>query len=67
MNILTSGIRLLRETKDTLVAVNRTVMSIDPFYVRITWAGSAINSLRQLGLYTLFGGLVGHRCGESHC
>ena len=60
MDILTSGIRLLRETKETLVAVNRTVMSIDPFYVRITWAGSAINSLRQLGLYTLFGGLVGH-------
>ena len=60
MDVLTSGIRLLRETKDTLVAVNRTVMSIDPFYVRITWAGSAINSLRQLGLYTLFGGLVGH-------
>ena len=60
MNILTSGIRLLRETKDTLVAVNRMVMSIDPFYVRITWAGAAINSLRQLGLYTLVGGLVGH-------
>ena len=60
MNILTSGIRLFRETKDTLVAVNRTVMSIDPFYVRITWAGSAISSLRQLGLYTLLGGLVGH-------
>ena len=60
MDILTSGIRLLRETKDTLVAVNRTVMSIDPLYVRITWAGSAINSLQQLGLYTLFGGLVGH-------
>ena len=60
MNILKSGIRLLRETKETLVAVNRAVTSIDPFYVRITWAGSAINSLQQLGLYTLFGGLVGH-------
>ena len=60
MKVFASAIRLLRETKDTLVAVNRTVMSIDPFYVRITWAGSAINSLRQLGLYTLFGGLVGH-------
>ena len=60
MNILTSGIRLFRETKGTLVAVNRMVMSIDPFYVRITWAGAAINSLRQLGLYTLVGGLVGH-------
>jgi ABC-type multidrug transport system fused ATPase/permease subunit len=35
-------------------------MSIDPFYVRITWAGATINSLRQLGLYTLAGGLVGH-------
>ena len=60
MNILTSGIRLFRETKGTLVAVNRMVMSIDPFYVRITWAGATINSLRQLGLYTLVGGLVGH-------
>lgn len=60
MNILTSGIRLFRETKGTLVAVNRMVMSIDPFYVRITWAGATINSLRQLGLYTLAGGLVGH-------
>lgn len=60
MNILKSGIRLFRETKGTLVAVNRMVMSIDPFYVRITWAGAAINSLRQLGLYTLVGGLVGH-------
>jgi hypothetical protein len=35
MDVLTSGIRLLRETKDTLVAVNRTVTSIDPLYVRI--------------------------------
>ena len=60
MNAFASAIRLLRETKDTLVAVNRTVMSIDSFYVRITWAGSAINSLQQLGLYTLLGGLVGH-------
>ena len=59
MNILTSGKRLLRDTKNTLVTVNRTVMSIDPLYVRITWAGSAFNSLQQLGLYTLFGGLVG--------
>jgi ATP-binding cassette subfamily B protein len=60
MNILTSGMRLFRETKGTLVAVNRMVMSIDPLYVRITWAGAAINSLRQLGLYTVVGGLVGH-------
>ncbi len=60
MNILTSGIRLFGETKGTLVAVNRMVMSIDPFYVRITWAGAAINSLQQLGLYALVGGLVGH-------
>ena len=60
MNILTSSIRLFRETKGTLVAVNRMVISIDPFYVRITWAGAAINSLRQLGLYALVGGLVGH-------
>jgi ATP-binding cassette, subfamily B, bacterial len=47
-------------TKNTLVAVNRTVMSVDPFYVKITWAGAAISSLRQLGLYSLLGGLVGH-------
>ena len=60
MSILTSGIRLFRKTKGTLVAVNRMVMSIDPFYVRITWAGAAMNSLRQLGLYTLVGGFVGH-------
>jgi ATP-binding cassette, subfamily B, bacterial len=60
MNIVTSGITLLRMTKDTLVAVNRTVMGVDPFYVKITWAGAAISSLRQLGLYSLFGGLVGH-------
>ena len=46
MNILTSGMRLFRETKGTLVAVNRMVTSIDPFYVRITWAGATINSLR---------------------
>jgi len=59
MNSFASAIRLLRETKDTLVAVNRTVMSIDPLYVRITWAGGAISSLRQLGLYTLLGGFVG--------
>ena len=60
MDILTSGICLLRETKNTLVTVNRTVTKIDPLYVRITWAGSAISSLQQLGLYTLLGGLVGH-------
>jgi hypothetical protein len=60
MNILTPGIRLLRVTKETLVAVNRTIMSLDPVYVSVTWAGSAISSLRQLGVYTLFGGLVGH-------
>ena len=59
MTSVAPAIRLLRETKDTLVAVNRTVMSIDPLYVRITWAGGAISSLRQLGLYTLLGGFVG--------
>jgi ATP-binding cassette subfamily B protein len=60
MSFLTSAIRLLQETKDTLVNVNRVVKSIDPLYVKITWAGSAISSLRQLGLYTLLGGLLGH-------
>ena len=60
MGFFTSAIRLLRETKATLVTVNRVVTSIDPLYVRITWAGSAISSLRQLGLYALFGGLLGH-------
>jgi ATP-binding cassette subfamily B protein len=59
MKAFASAMRLLRETKETLVAVNRTVMSIDPFYVSVTWAGSAINSLRQLGFYTLVAGLVG--------
>lgn len=60
MSFLTSALLLFRETKDTLVTVNRTVASIDPLYVRITWAGSALSSLRQLGLYTLLGGLLGH-------
>jgi ABC-type multidrug transport system fused ATPase/permease subunit len=60
MNAYAAGIRLLRETKDTLVTVNRTVTAIDPLYVRIAWAGSAISSLQQLGLYTLVGGLMGH-------
>ncbi len=59
MNVFASALRLLRETKDTLVAVNQTVMSVDPLYVRVSWAGSVVNSLRQLGLYTLLGGLVG--------
>ena len=44
MDNITSGIGLLRMTKNTLVAVNRTVMSVDPFYVKITWAGAAISS-----------------------
>lgn len=60
MNAYASGIRLLRETKNTLVSVNRAVMRIDPLYVRIAWAGSATSSLQQLGLYTLLGGLMGH-------
>lgn len=46
MNAYASGIRLLRETKDTLVTVNRTVTAIDPLYARIAWAGSAISSLQ---------------------
>lgn len=60
MNAFASAVRLLGKTRDTLVAVNSIVTNIDPLYVRITWAGSAISSLRQLGLYTLIGGLVGH-------
>jgi ATP-binding cassette subfamily B protein len=59
MKILASAKRLLRETKNTLVTVNRTIISIDPFYVGMIWTGAAINSLRQLGLYTLFGGVLG--------
>jgi ATP-binding cassette subfamily B protein len=59
MKVLTSAIRLLQETKNTLVTVNRTITSIDPFYIGMTWTGAAISSLRQLGLYTLFGGVLG--------
>jgi ABC-type multidrug transport system fused ATPase/permease subunit len=60
MSFLTSALDLFREAKHTLVTVNRMVADIDPLYVRITWAGAAIGSLRQLGLYTLVGGLFGH-------
>jgi ATP-binding cassette subfamily B protein len=59
MKIFVSAKRLLWETKTTLVTVTRTIIRIDPFYVGMTWTGAAINSLRQLGLYTLFGGLLG--------
>src|SRR5262249_48536036 len=59
-SFLTSALRLFREVKDTLVTVNRTVAEIDALYVRFTWAGAAVRSLRQLGLYTLVGGLFGH-------
>jgi len=60
MRFLASAQSLFREAKDTLVTVNRMVADIDPLYVRLTWAGSAVSSLRQLGLFTLVGGLLGH-------
>ncbi len=60
MRFLIPAIRLLQEAKDTLITVNRMVSSIDPLYVKLTWAGSAVSSLRQLGLFTLIGGLLGH-------
>ena len=60
MRFLNSARRILREAKDTLVTVNRVVVGIDPLYVKVTWVGSAISSLRQLGFYTLIGGFVGH-------
>ena len=59
MSAFASAARLLHETKDSLVAVNRAVMSVDPLYVRVAWAGAIVTSLRQLGLYTLLGGLLG--------
>jgi ABC-type multidrug transport system fused ATPase/permease subunit len=60
MSFLASALRLFREAKTTLITVNRMVAEIDPLYVRLTWAGSAVSSLRQLGLFTLVGGLAGH-------
>jgi len=60
MRVLISAISLLKEVKDTLISINRLVMSIDPFYVKLTWAGSATSSLGQLGLFTLIGGFLGH-------
>ncbi|HXY90276.1 MAG TPA: hypothetical protein VEH75_06620, partial [Xanthobacteraceae bacterium] len=60
MRFFTSALALLRETRATLATVNRTVAGIDPLYVRLAWAGSALGALRQLGFYALFGGLLGH-------
>src|SRR3974390_417861 len=60
MSFLASAQSLFREAKETLVTVNRMVADVDPLYVRLTWAGSAVSSLRQLGLFTLVGGLLGH-------
>src|SRR3974377_425116 len=60
MSFLASAQSLFREAKDTLVTVNRMVADVDPLYVRLTWASSAVGSLRQLGLFTLVGGLLGH-------
>lgn len=44
MNALASALYLLRELKDTLVVVNRTVAHVDPLYVRVFWAGSVIGA-----------------------
>ena len=55
-----STIALFRDAKTTLATVNRTLVSIDPLYVRLAWAGSVLGALRQLGLYALVGGLFGH-------
>ncbi len=60
MRYPTAAVRLLEDARDTLVTTNRLVAGIDPLYVRLMWAGSASGSLRQLGLFTLVGGFLGH-------
>lgn len=59
MDIFTPSIKLFGEILATFGAVNRIVAKIDSLYVKITWAGSVVRSLQQLGFYTIAGGLLG--------
>ena len=60
MQFFTPARGIVRDTITTLISINRIVTSIDRVYVTLTWVGSATNSLSQLGLFTLVGGLLGH-------